>query len=108
MATLDDIHNGLMNASSVIKNVSSFGKLDGRMIGNSNGSAELLTRVVARQIGESLLGKMTYTTDINCIRNPFSRRYETPNNTGIGNFNFGLPDSPLIGQLYDVYYHEND
>ena len=108
MATLDDIHNGLMNASSVIKNVSSFGKLDGRMIGNSNGSAELLTRVVARQIGESLLGKMTYTTDINCIRNPFSRRYETPNNTGIGNFNFGFPDSPLIGQLYDVYYHEND
>lgn len=108
MALFDDIHNGLMNASNIIKNSATFGKLDGRMIGNSNGSAELLTRVVSRQIGESLLGKFSFHTDINCIRNPFSRRYERVDNTGIGNFNFNIPDSPLIGQLYDVYYHEND
>ena len=108
MAVLDDIHNGIINASNIIKNSATFGKLDGRMIGNSNGSAELLTKVVSREIGKSLLGSITHYMDINCIRNPYSRRYEKADNTGIGNFNFGLPDSPLIGQLYDVYYHEDD
>lgn len=105
---LNSIHEGIQSFNNVVRNSSTIGKLEGRMIGTSNDSMDLLTRVVSREIGKSLLARITYTTDLNCIRNPYSRRYENPDNTGVGNFNFGLPDSPKIGQLYDVYWHEDD
>lgn len=107
MDVLNTIHDTLQGTSRLTFNTSTLGKLEGRTIGQKE-TADLLTRVVSRQIGKSLLSRITFTSDINCIRNPFSRRYENPDNTGTGNFNYGLPDSPMIGQLYDVYEREGN
>ena len=75
--------------------------------------AREVERVNARQIGKTVsstsggLGPTsTPARSANILGNPYMRRYESP--SAKGTYNFGLPDSPSIGEYYDVYESENN
>ena len=71
-----------------------------------------VSRARSRQIGRTVsstqggLGPTsTPARTANLLGNPTIRRYEGHAN---GSYNFGLPDSPSIGQYYDVYESEQN